>query len=164
MLILIELELLSFEKRVAKVCVFVCGVRVVCFCLLFCDPERTLFSLIRLAAVLSFALILGCSYAHVYVAYFGRLSVNKHLAFHCTCVSGLACGGVEYYCSAGTRNTVLAGYYSTGGDETTRTGYAGRDLRASVCLAFDGLCCVSLPFCTRVLLRHSKLARCLLVD
>ena len=38
------------------------------------------------------------------------------------CTGQTACGGNAYYCSGGIRNNVSAGYYSTGGGETTRTG------------------------------------------
>ena len=36
-----------------------------------------------------------------------------------------ACGGNNYYCTGGVRKTVSSGYYSTGGDSTTRTGQTG---------------------------------------
>ncbi len=38
------------------------------------------------------------------------------------CTGQTACGGNAYYCSGGIRNSVTAGYYSTGGDSNTRTG------------------------------------------
>ena len=38
------------------------------------------------------------------------------------CTGQSQCGGNNYYCSGGVRNTVSSGYYSTGGTSTTRTG------------------------------------------
>ena len=38
------------------------------------------------------------------------------------CTGQSECGGNNYYCSGGVRNTVSGGYYSTGGTATTRTG------------------------------------------
>lgn len=38
------------------------------------------------------------------------------------CTGQSKCGGNAYYCSGGVRNSVSAGYYSTGGDANTRTG------------------------------------------
>ena len=38
------------------------------------------------------------------------------------CTGQSECGGNNYYCSGGVRNTVSSGYYSTGGTATTRTG------------------------------------------
>ena len=38
------------------------------------------------------------------------------------CTGQSECGGNNYYCSSGVRNTVSSGYYSTGGTATTRTG------------------------------------------
>ena len=51
----------------------------------------------------------------------GYYDITNNGAYNASCS---ACGGNNYYCSGGVRNTVSSGYYSTGGTETTRTGQA----------------------------------------